>query len=1044
MMTPLSTPFSFLSVAPMRWPLALALCALIGMQLAANLAHFAYRKNEAAEGKVNTLCTENPEKSGSGDPLEAKTRHFACHQPQKAGKAGQNPLRAHPWAQFQRFALIITDSLPLDQTSALIDRELGKNAVVFRVDSPGIRYSHTVYDAYWRGQMTTNAKGEEMAGDNLFGALDRSGIRIVYEGSFWPIVAAVPPALRDSVFAEIHDIHEERSDGIFPSLFGPRAGIGLVNVSRASSEAPGAPASSHDGQQQQQQQRLPIKDAAERLMRHANSQNASLFVYTGVLDKNQHEYYPTPRQAAPLQKMISDMTENYRVFRKLAEENPDVLFIFTADHGYDEAGPRGVALHGYSRNGNEPGLIFYSPKFRPEELPPSFADSGASGSAPPPFPASQPQPVTAGDIVDEIARAPLPPEAAVPQNGFHHRLRWIRMVDVAATITQYLRGVDVPRNVVGIPQNWFGTDAKGALAELRALLQSAVQLRRVARERGAVSFDDNRVAKLQEDGVEVLASAEKSGYELSSVPTAEVLALSRSLRVELGRLQADFLRHVRPPIVNAIGRMAIALAILVFLFGRVMHDFTWNEILLALPRSLPRAVLGRATVRERASVGVILGIVLCVAPWFTLSVLYLDFRFDKLWLTGTFEFWYGVVVLAALGWIMLNREHGSLPTSSRTLNPTTWPSKIWALPNWFKGWVAYEAVVWGLLHPLLSSDETTQYLAAMDTVFARDGPFVVRALSSAIVINSLVAALWPLLPAGSPQRRVTLSSVALHAAYCWTEGLMGLYFVANIHIFHALFLVSLVYQVIALDTNHFVVPLALLTFATWRFEPHALLLFSACLGLAIRLVMSLRVEFRDLMVSAPTSTASGDIRVTSENAAVRPSSSRLLAFTLTVFLLFTCTFAAQKFLMASNTDIFNVPVRAASVGVSGTTKRPLLNGFNMAWNKVGILSTAGALVWRLQEGFVFVATDKGRYLYADAWLVWVTALALWGTGSYELLLNNYTYLHNLQHTFGLTVTICFAGIFAASQYILDDLRKMIVRRRPSGGATGGTEKMSEQ
>lgn len=133
----------------------------------------------------------------------------------------------------------------------------------------------------------------------------------------------------------------------------------------------------------------------------------SMFAHSGVFDHRQHGEHrglgPSGTAFPRTDKMARVMNTDMKGIKDWIDKNDDYLLLFISDHGVDEYGVAGYRMHGLSEDGNEPFIMVYNPRLEPKS---------------------------------EIR---------------------IDIVDVAATLSLYLEGVDIPINSMGMSQTFFGT-----------------------------------------------------------------------------------------------------------------------------------------------------------------------------------------------------------------------------------------------------------------------------------------------------------------------------------------------------------------------------------------------------------------------------------------------------------------------------------------------------------------------------------------------------------------------------------------------------------
>jgi hypothetical protein len=171
----------------------------------------------------------------------------------------------------------------------------------------------------------------------------------------------------------------------------------------------------------------------------------SMMAHSGVMDHRQHGEHrglgPSGTSFPRTDEMAVQMQSDMATIKTWIDANPEFLLVLASDHGVDEFDYAGYKMHGESANGNEPFILLYNPN----------------------LPAQGP--------------------------------KWIDVVDVAPTLTSYLRGVDIPMNALGMPHAFFGESLDARRSEAGMLKQSIVQLSKVAQRRG-VSVDSSLVESI--------------------------------------------------------------------------------------------------------------------------------------------------------------------------------------------------------------------------------------------------------------------------------------------------------------------------------------------------------------------------------------------------------------------------------------------------------------------------------------------------------------------------------------------------------------------
>eukprot|EP01028_Stygiella_incarcerata_P013850 TRINITY_DN852_c0_g1_i2.p1 TRINITY_DN852_c0_g1~~TRINITY_DN852_c0_g1_i2.p1 ORF type:complete len:854 (-),score=186.32 TRINITY_DN852_c0_g1_i2:1242-3803(-) len=158
--------------------------------------------------------------------------------------------------------------------------------------------------------------------------------------------------------------------------------------------------------------------ALESVLEDVANKKQSLIIHTGILDKKAHFQTSMWKEECK----ISDEF-NLR-FKSFADSHPEYLLILSSDHGISDFG----GFHGSGLNGNIGFMIFYNQALQ-----------------------SQP----------------------------HGALEQIDVVDVPATVSKYLKGVDIPANSHGMARNYYNSTVQ-ADVEKKILQQSAHELRELA------------------------------------------------------------------------------------------------------------------------------------------------------------------------------------------------------------------------------------------------------------------------------------------------------------------------------------------------------------------------------------------------------------------------------------------------------------------------------------------------------------------------------------------------------------------------------------
>lgn len=158
--------------------------------------------------------------------------------------------------------------------------------------------------------------------------------------------------------------------------------------------------------------------ALESVLEDVANKKQSLIIHTGILDKKAH--FQTD-----MWKEECEISDEFNLrFKNFSDSHPEYLLILSSDHGISDFG----GFHGSGLYGNIGFMIFYNRALQ-----------------------SQP----------------------------HGELEQIDVVDVPATISKYLKGVDIPANSHGMPRNYYNSTVQAGL-EKKILQQSARELRELA------------------------------------------------------------------------------------------------------------------------------------------------------------------------------------------------------------------------------------------------------------------------------------------------------------------------------------------------------------------------------------------------------------------------------------------------------------------------------------------------------------------------------------------------------------------------------------
>jgi len=181
----------------------------------------------------------------------------------------------------------------------------------------------------------------------------------------------------------------------------------------------------------------------DNYFRELNKDGLSMFAHSGVFDHRQHGEHrglgPAGMDFPRTDKMAKVMQSDLKQVKRWIDANPEYLLILLSDHGVDEYGIGGYRMHGEAIDGNEPFILLYNPTIEPKR---------------------------------EIK---------------------IDVVDVAATLSMYLEGVDIPANSLGITQSFFGENQTEI--HIKALKRNLVQLGASAKQRG-LSVDTTELERL--------------------------------------------------------------------------------------------------------------------------------------------------------------------------------------------------------------------------------------------------------------------------------------------------------------------------------------------------------------------------------------------------------------------------------------------------------------------------------------------------------------------------------------------------------------------
>jgi len=220
--------------------------------------------------------------------------------------------------------------------------------------------------------------------------------------------------------------------------------------------------------------------------------NSSLITYSTVYDVIMHDLgYQATRTVAVSNKLTEDLVK----LKSWIDKNPEYLLILSSDHGVD--GP-GNLLHGHPMEGNDGYLMFYNPSLATRKM------------------------------------------------------RKMDVVDVAPTLTKYLKGVDIPASSVGMAMNYYGNSQRETY--WKVLTQNLKQL--------------IKLAQLQDKEIDshIIMLAEKGLTEFN------VDLLEKAVMDVKGILYQTSTLSVETMLVNAI---AVILS-LIYIFGSLNSHLFQN------------------------------------------------------------------------------------------------------------------------------------------------------------------------------------------------------------------------------------------------------------------------------------------------------------------------------------------------------------------------------------------------------------------------------------------------------------------------------------
>jgi hypothetical protein len=559
--------------------------------------------------------------------------------------------------------------------------------------------------------------------------------------------------------------------------------------------------------------------------------------------------------------------------------------------------------------------------------------------------------------------------------------KWMRVVDVCPTIAKYLRGVDVPRNTLGVPHNVFSANYTGARSQLQVLVQSALQLRVVAAERraqySASRWDDE------------IFNAERL-LQASSPPSKELERSADNLRTMLEEVQLDFMRHASPPIFELAWKV-VALCVVIF----------WLNLFKS--RRFAAWRVGDWKSRWREFLGLVLGHV----AWLALLGFMPYYKFKEAWSTGRFLFTHSTYVLVpflCVGLVFgLGRTAHLDGKQPRSFSPRRTAAVV----------IVQEAATHFLAQALADSQGTVHvwaktladtlaeetfknsFLGAIWTLFLCLGvfQFVVAPLRAAereydtvySAKSSTAAALWR----GNRLFFVASASFVLLVLTKHVEALHW-WILRDAHVGFAVFFGTLLVMIATSKSSHqLLAPLLLMCIASLKPDPAAQF-FLLCLCAVLSWVGGQLYE-------TPSST-------TSAWPALLKEFGFIWAFEQVVLW--------SVLIIRTRTKVVNVDPSATKIGFLTDQDFPEMCALLM------MLNTTAPFLCFAAIGCWFVLA-RGRHVPVAseprAWhvLLFLVQVALVTTFAYEMILKAYTEMHDLENAFGMTVLTTLAGMLHA-------------------------------
>jgi hypothetical protein len=558
----------------------------------------------------------------------------------------------------------------------------------------------------------------------------------------------------------------------------------------------------------------------------------------------------------------------------------------------------------------------------------------------------------------------------------------MRVVDVCPTIAKYLRGVDVPRNTLGVPHNVFSANYTGIRSQLQVLVQSALQLRVVAAERharySASTWDDE------------IFDAERL-LQASSPPSKELERSADNLRTMLEEVQLDFMRHASPPIFELAWKV-VALCVVIFWFNlfKSRHFAAWR--------------VGDWKSRWREFLGLVIG----HTAWLALLGFMPYHKFSDFWITGQFVFThstYFMVPFLGVGLLFgLTRD-----TRLDGKQPRSFSPRIVAVVV-----VAQEAAthflaqtlarrkgtgrIWAKILADTLAEETfkNSFLGAIWTLFLCLGvfQFVVVPLRAAEKEYDTVFS-----PKKSPSaaslwrgNRLFLVASASFVLLVLTKHVEALHWwiLHDAHVGFAVFVGTLLVMVATSKSSHqLLAPLLLICIASLKPEPAA--------------------QFFLLYLCAVLSWVGGRLyEIPSSITSVLPALLKEFGFIWA----FEQVVLWAMLIIRTRTKVVNVDPSATKIGFLTDQDFPEMCALLMMLNTTApFLCFAVIGCWFVLARGCHVPVAKEPRVWHV--LLFLVQVALVTAFAYEIILKVYTDMHDLENAFGMTVLTTLAGMLHA-------------------------------